>query len=82
MEFVRSRFGVKFRLFEKIEVNGPNTHPVYQFLRNNSELFNPKTKVATVIPWNFAKFLVDKNGKVVKFYKPNDDLASIRTAIE
>ena len=82
LEFVRNRFGVKFRLFEKIDVNGPNTHPVYQFLRNNSELFNKNTKVSTQIPWNFAKFLLDRNGKVVKFYKPNDELASIRLAIE
>jgi glutathione peroxidase len=59
IEFVRSRFGSKFTLFEKVEVNGPNTHPVYRFLRNNSELYDKKTKEAKVIPWNFSKFLLN-----------------------
>jgi len=33
---VKTKFGSKFTLFEKVEVNGPNTHPVYRYLRNNS----------------------------------------------
>lgn len=81
LEFVRSKFGSKFILFEKAEVNGPNTHPVFKFLRNNSSLFNEKDGTSKVIPWNFAKFLVNSDGKVVEFFKPNDNLSDIRAAV-
>jgi glutathione peroxidase len=47
-------------MFSKIEVNGEKTHPLYMFLRRNSELYDPKTDTAKVIPWNFAKFLVNR----------------------
>lgn len=40
IKFVRHKFGTKFTLFEKVEVNGPNTHPVYRFLRNSSSLYD------------------------------------------
>lgn len=40
MQFVKSKFNSKFKLFEKVNVNGPNTHPVYKYLRMKSELFN------------------------------------------
>ena len=49
-------------MFEKIEVNGEHCHPVYNYLRTHSELYDDKKKVASKIPWNFAKFLVDRNG--------------------
>ena len=57
LEFVTSRFGSKFTLFDKVEVNGPNTHPVYRFLRSNWG--KEKSGEAKVIPWNFAKFLIN-----------------------
>ena len=69
-EFVKSKFNAQFQLFSKIEINGANTHPVYKFLRYNSPLHDPKTDTTKVIPWNFAKFLLDENGKVVQFYEP------------
>ena len=51
-------------------------------MRLNSELYNAKDKVATNIPWNFAKFLVDGEGKVVSYYgskvAPNDILKDIK----
>ena len=58
--------------FSKIDVNGENTHPLYKYLKENS-----KGVLGTeAIKWNFTKFLVDKNGKVVKRYasstKPNE----------
>lgn len=56
---------------EKIEVNGENTHPIFVYLRNNSSLYDPVTKTAKVIPWNFAKFFIDSNGKVINFLAPN-----------
>jgi len=54
-----------------VEVNGENTHPVFAYLRNNSSLYDPQTKTAKVIPWNFAKFFVNKEGKVINFFAPN-----------
>ena len=56
---------------EKVEVNGANTHPVFVFLRNNSVLYDHKTKTSKVIPWNFAKFFVNSEGKVVQFFPPS-----------
>ena len=49
-------------MFSKIDVNGSDTHPVYRFLRTKSELYDAAENKAEVIPWNFAKFLVDQNG--------------------
>jgi len=58
-------------MFEKIEVNGPNTHPVYNYLRRHSELYDRKTGLTKELPWSWSKFLCTGNGKVVKFYKPS-----------
>ena len=57
-------------MFAKINVNGKEAHPVYQFLRFHSSLYNPKDKVANEIPWNFAKFLVNKKGEVIGYWGP------------
>ncbi|KMZ40128.1 MULTISPECIES: glutathione peroxidase [Bacillales] len=59
--FCDRNYGVTFPLFAKIDVNGPGTHPLYQYLKEHaSSEENPD------IEWNFAKFLVDKDGRVVK----------------
>ena len=63
-------YGVKFPLFSKIEVNGANCHEVYKFLRKQSELYDQGKDTVKEIPWNFSKFLVDRNGKVIGFYPP------------
>ncbi|EAS02489.1 phospholipid hydroperoxide glutathione peroxidase (macronuclear) [Tetrahymena thermophila SB210] len=69
LSYTQKTFNVEFPLFSKIDVNGENTHPVYKYLRRNSELF--QNNAATKIPWNFAKFLVDgKTGKVVQYFSP------------
>ena len=58
-------------MFEKIDVNGPETHPVWSFLRRNSkELYNTIKGEAKVIPWSWSSFIVDRDGKVVKFNWP------------
>jgi glutathione peroxidase len=55
-------------MFAKIEVNGDNTHPLYQWLKKEAKgLLGSES-----IKWNFTKFLVDAQGKVVKRYAPND----------
>ena len=67
-EILRTKFKIKFQVFSKIEVNGNNCHPLYKYLRRNSELWDEKEKKAREIPWNFAKFILNADGKVVKFY--------------
>ena len=58
-------YGVSFPMFSKIEVNGPNAHPIYQYLKKNlTGLFGSKIK------WNFTKFLIDSNGRPVKRFAP------------
>ena len=64
--FCETRFGVTFPLFAKIEVNGPNTHPLYAFLKSAE----PGLLGTEGIKWNFTKFLVGRDGKVIKRYAP------------
>ncbi|MCA8946114.1 MAG: glutathione peroxidase [Planctomycetes bacterium] len=59
-EFCTSKFSVSFPLFEKVDVKGDNQHPVYQFLTADSD----------VPDWNFTKYLVGKNGQLIKRYAP------------
>ncbi len=59
--FCKSKYGVTFPMFSKISVAGSDQAPLYQFL--TSKAANPKT--AGDIPWNFTKYLVDRNGKVL-----------------
>lgn len=58
-------FGVTFKLFGKIDVNGPNTDPVFQYLKKELPGF-----LTNKIKWNFTKFLIDRNGKPYKRYAP------------
>ncbi len=67
-EFCSSGYNISFPLFAKIEVNGTNTHPLYQYLKNEK----PGVLGSKGIKWNFTKFLVDRTGKVVKRYAPVD----------
>ena len=64
--FARGKYGAKFPMFEKIEVNGDGACDLYKWLKSEApgEDGNPD------IPWNFAKFLVDGEGRVVKRYAP------------
>lgn len=65
-EFCSLTYGVKFDMFSKIDVNGDNTHLLYKYLKEKSGGFLG----IDMIKWNFTKFLVDKNGKVVERYAP------------
>ncbi len=65
VEACKINHGVTFQLSEKIDVNGPNEHPVYTFLKKGKgSLFGRKIK------WNFAKFLINKDGKLMYRYAP------------
>ena len=66
--FCSLNYDVKFPLFAKIEVNGGNAHPLYKYLKKEA-----KGVLGTeAIKWNFTKFLIDKNGKVVTRYGSAD----------
>ena len=71
--FVKDKYGVDFPMFAKCEVNGPNSHDVFKFCRKNSPLFDNKSEKLQSIPWNFTKFLIDKNGKVAGFFTPKEN---------
>jgi glutathione peroxidase len=62
-EFCDSRFGVTFPMFSKIDVNGKDAHPLYQWLKSEKSGL-----LGGAIKWNFTKFLVDAEGNVVKRY--------------
>ncbi|KZY58986.1 glutathione peroxidase [Oleiphilus sp. HI0061] len=68
-EFCSLNYGVTFPMFSKIEVNGDNTHPLYKYLKSEAKGLMGSEK----IKWNFTKFLVDQQGKVVKRYAPNTE---------
>jgi len=66
--FCDTNYAISFPLFAKIEVNGANTHPLYKYLKKEAK----GLLGSEAIKWNFTKFLVDKDGKVVKRYAPTD----------
>ncbi len=66
--FCSLTYGVDFPMFSKIDVNGSNTHPLYQFLKTEK----PGLAGSQSIKWNFTKFLVDRDGKVVARFGPQD----------
>lgn len=70
------KYGVEFPLLEKGDVNGDESHPLYKYLRENSSLNGDK------IPWNFAKFLCNGDGEVVKYYDPETEPNAIEADIE
>lgn len=65
-EFCKANYGITFPIFEKIDVNGKNAHPIFKYLKSrlSGGLLGPKIK------WNFTKFLIDKNGNPVKRFSP------------
>jgi glutathione peroxidase len=66
--FCSLTYDVTFPMFAKVEVNGDSAHPIYKYLKQEKTGF-----LGTgAIKWNFTKFLVDKNGNVVKRYAPTD----------
>ena len=66
--FCSLNYDVKFPLFAKVEVNGANAHPLYKYLKSQAKgLLGSES-----IKWNFTKFLIDKDGKVMTRYAPVD----------
>ncbi|MBH47764.1 MAG: glutathione peroxidase [Halobacteriovorax sp.] len=75
--FCETTFGVSFPLFSKVDVNGSDTHPVYEYLKE--EL--PGALGTKAIKWNFTKFLIDKEGNPIKRYAPQDKPADLEKDI-
>lgn len=76
--FCSTKYDVSFPLFAKVEVNGPNTHPLFKDLK----VAAPGLLGSEAIKWNFTKFLVDRDGRVVKRYGSMDTPESIAKDIE
>lgn len=75
--FCQLNYGVTFTMFEKIDVKGPNAHPIFKYLKEQTKgLLNDEIK------WNFTKFLIDSNGNVVKRYAPTTAPNKLKKDIE
>ena len=71
-------YQTSFPLFKKVEVNGDNSAPLYQFMKTQA----PGIMGSKGIKWNFTKFLINRNGEVVKRYAPKDKPESLTKQIE
>ena len=77
-EFCQLNYGVSFPMMEKIDVNGAGAHPLFQWLSAEA----PGLLGSKAIKWNFTKFLVGKDGSVVKRYAPTDTPQGMAKDIE
>lgn len=77
LDFCQSRYGVTFRQFKKIKVNGEGEEPLYTYLKSQE-----KGVMGSNIKWNFTKFLVDRNGKVVGRFAPTVTPEKLSAQIE
>ncbi|MCE3012213.1 MAG: glutathione peroxidase [Proteobacteria bacterium] len=76
--FCQVNYGVSFPMFSKIDVNGAEAHPLYQFLKGEK----PGLLGTEAIKWNFTKFLVNREGQVIKRYAPTDTPEKIKSDIQ
>ena len=76
--FCQLNYGVSFPMMAKVKVNGSEAHPLWKWLKAQA----PGVLGTEGIKWNFTKFLVGKDGKVIKRYAPNDAPESLRKDIE
>ena len=75
--FCTEKYDVSFNVFSKIDVNGQDADPFYEFLKNE----RPGIMGTKNIKWNFSKFLVNKNGEVIKRYGPTTKPEAIESDI-
>lgn len=76
--FCDLKYNVRFPLFDKINVNGADAHPLYKYLKQAA----PGVLNSEAIKWNFTKFLVDTNGNVIKRFAPKDKPLALAEDIE
>ena len=77
-EFCDTNYGITFEIFNKIKVNGSKADPLYSFLKKEK----PGVAGTSQIKWNFTKFLIDKNGKVVKRFSPQVESDEIESCLK
>ena len=76
-EFCQVNYGVSFQMFDKIDVNGADAHPLFKFLKDRlGSILGSKIK------WNFTKFIIDKNGKPVKRFAPTTKPKKMEAVLE
>jgi glutathione peroxidase len=75
--FCQRNYGVSFPMFAKIDVNGGDTHPLYRWLKDEKS-----GRLGTAIKWNFTKFLIGRDGRVVKRFSSTTEPAKLRPEIE
>jgi len=73
--------GGSFVVLDKLDVNGKRTHPMYHFLKSKSPLYRPSRGKVLPIPWNYGKFLVDRQGQVMDFKGPKISPLELEPAI-
>jgi glutathione peroxidase len=76
--FCQLNYGVSFPMMAKVQVNGADAHPLWQWLKSQK----PGLLGTEAIKWNFTKFLVGRDGRVLKRYAPNDSPESLARDIE
>jgi glutathione peroxidase len=76
-QFCQLNYGVTFPLFAKVDVRGKEAHPLFRYLTKNAPGF-----LGDEVKWNFTKFLIDRNGHVVKRFAPTTKPSAIRDDIE
>lgn len=77
-QFCELNYGVDFPMFSKIDVNGDSTHPLYRHLKEEA----PGLLGSKAVKWNFTKFLVDREGNVVRRYAPTDKPEALEKDVE
>jgi len=75
--FCQRNYGVSFPMFDKIDVNGSDAHPLYQWLKSEKG-----GRLGDAIKWNFTKFLVGRDGQVIKRYSPTTEPEKLAGDIE
>jgi glutathione peroxidase len=75
--FCQKNYGVTFPMFAKVNVKGPEAHPIFRYLTNNS-----KGVLGNGIKWNFTKFLVSREGKILNRFAPATKPESLKEEIE
>ncbi|MCM3617269.1 glutathione peroxidase [Sutcliffiella horikoshii] len=77
-EFCQLNYGVSFPMFSKVDVNGDDTHPLFEYLKENAKgLLGSKA-----VKWNFTKFLVDRKGEVVERFASATSPSKMKNDIE
>jgi glutathione peroxidase len=77
-QFCSRNYGVSFPMMAKVDVNGAKAHPLWKWLKSAA----PGLLGSEAVKWNFTKFLVGRDGRVIRRYAPNDAPASLEADIE